>query len=252
MSFGHERLDVYRAAIEYVGWAYRLCEGLKGHRNAKDQLLRASQAIPLNIAEGNGKATDGDRRRYFEIARGSALECGAIQDVLEVCGALSTEDNASTKAVLDRIVAMLTKLGRRGYSVAEEAAGYAGAGIDSDTDADSDPVGTQRANAPVRTIHRRVNDEPNTSRFGKAEPQARVAMSSMVNGERTRSARGKTTVQSNSNQLAAVPGQRPILSSYVKFAADTGYPVCRAKTAISSGCESHPVTGRSSRKQSGR
>jgi len=70
MSFGHERLEVYRAAVEYVGWAYRLCEGLKGHRNAKEQLLRASQAIPLNIAEGNGKATDGDRRRYFEIARG--------------------------------------------------------------------------------------------------------------------------------------------------------------------------------------
>ena len=52
MGFGHEKLDVYRAAIEYVGWAYRFCEGLKGHRNAKDQLLRASQAMPLNIAEG--------------------------------------------------------------------------------------------------------------------------------------------------------------------------------------------------------
>ncbi|MCK6555791.1 four helix bundle protein [Candidatus Binatia bacterium] len=65
MIFGHERLEVYRAAIEYVGWAYRLCEGIKGQRNAKEQLLRASPAIPLNIAEGNGKATDGDRRRYF-------------------------------------------------------------------------------------------------------------------------------------------------------------------------------------------
>ena len=148
MSFGHERLDVYRAAIAYLGWAYRLCEGIKGRRNAKEQLLRASQAIALNIAEGNGKATDGDRRRYFEIARGAALECGAIQDVLEVCGALSTEANAGAKAVLDRIVAMLTKLGRRGYTVAEEPAGYAGAGIDSDTDAESDPAGAAGA-APV-------------------------------------------------------------------------------------------------------
>src|SRR5262245_13680761 len=133
MGFGHERLDVYRAAIEYVGWAYRLCEALKGHRNAKQQLLRASQAIPLNIAEGNGKATEGDRRRYFEIARGSAMECGAIQDVLEVCGALSADENAKAKAVLDRIAAMLTKLGRRGYVVREASAGYAG-GIDTDTD----------------------------------------------------------------------------------------------------------------------
>lgn len=125
MAFGHEQLDVYRAAIEYVGWAYRLCGRLNGqHRHAKDQLLRASQAIPLNIAEGNGKATDGDRRRFFEIARGSALECGAVQDVLEVCGALSSQENADAKKLLDRIVAMLTRLGKRGYSVQEEPVGY--------------------------------------------------------------------------------------------------------------------------------
>ncbi|HCS89697.1 MAG TPA: hypothetical protein DIW77_06430, partial [Chromatiaceae bacterium] len=43
---------------------------------------RASQAIALNSAEGNGKATSEDRRRSFEIARGSALECAAIEDVL--------------------------------------------------------------------------------------------------------------------------------------------------------------------------
>lgn len=138
MSFGHEKLDVYRAAIEYVGWAYRFCEGLKGHRNAKDQLLRASQAIPLNIAEGNGKATDGDRRRYFEIARGSALECGAVQDVLQVCGAMSAEENIRNKALLDRIVAMLTGLGQRGYTVHETPSDYQITRNDTDSDTDPD------------------------------------------------------------------------------------------------------------------
>ena len=104
-------------------------QGLQGHRHAKDQLLRASQAIPLNIAEGNGKATGGDRRRTFEIARGSALESGAVQDVLQVCGALSAEENESRKALLDRIVAMLTKLRQRGYAIHEEPAEYAGGSI---------------------------------------------------------------------------------------------------------------------------
>jgi four helix bundle protein len=73
MALGHEKLEVDRAAIESVGWAYRYCETLKGHRNAKDQRLRAAQAMALNITEGNGNATNGDRRRYVEIARGSAL-----------------------------------------------------------------------------------------------------------------------------------------------------------------------------------
>jgi len=56
MGFGHERLDAYRTSIAYVGRAYRFCETLKDHRNGKDQLLRASQAIPLDIAEGNGQS----------------------------------------------------------------------------------------------------------------------------------------------------------------------------------------------------
>jgi len=136
MTFGHKQLDVYRAAIEYVGWSFRLCERLKGQRDAKDQLLRASQAIPLNIAEGNGKATEGERRRFFEIARGSALECGAVQDVLEVCGALLPAENADAKRLLDRIFAMLTRLGKRGYLVREVPNKYGIGEVESDPDPD--------------------------------------------------------------------------------------------------------------------
>ena len=53
------------------------------------RLLRASQSIPLNIAEGNGRRGSQDRRRFFDIARASALECAAIQDVLIIGKALS-------------------------------------------------------------------------------------------------------------------------------------------------------------------
>jgi hypothetical protein len=40
MGFGHAKPDVYRTSIAYVGWAYRVCETLKDHPNAKDPLLR--------------------------------------------------------------------------------------------------------------------------------------------------------------------------------------------------------------------
>ncbi len=134
MTLGHEKLDVYRLSIDYVAWVYSQATKLKGiHRHARDQWLRASQSIPLNIAEGNGKATEADRRRYFEIARGSALECAAIQDVLRVGKALFEHDHQERKKHLDRIAAMLSKLGGRGYCVKEPQAAY-GNGIDSDTD----------------------------------------------------------------------------------------------------------------------
>ncbi len=104
MSFGHEQLDVY----------------------------------PLNIAEGSGKATDGEWRGFFEMARGSALECRAMQDVLEVCDAVSPEVNAGAKKLLDRIVAMLMMLGQRGYTVGEQPADDGIGRIDTDTDSDPD------------------------------------------------------------------------------------------------------------------
>ena len=98
MTLGHEKLDVYRLSIGYVAWVYEKAKGLNGvHRAAREQWLRASQSIPLNIAEGNGKTSEADRRRYFEIARGSALECAATQDVLVVGKALDRKESRQHK-----------------------------------------------------------------------------------------------------------------------------------------------------------
>jgi four helix bundle protein len=125
MGLGHEKLDVYRLSIGYVAWVYEKADGLTGnHRSAPDQWLRASQSIPLNIAEGNGKTAEADRRRYFEIARGSVLECGAIQDVLVVGKALDEQESLARKTELDRMAAMLSRLGGRGYCVAENFVPY--------------------------------------------------------------------------------------------------------------------------------
>ena len=146
MTLGHEKLDVYRLSIKYVAWVYKRAGHLKGvHRSARDQWLRASQSIPLNIAEGNGKASEADRRRYFEIARGSVLECAAIQDVLVVGEALDINESKKRKIALDRMVAMLSRLGGRGYRVKENCATYSNVdfGPESDSDADFDSTEEQ-------------------------------------------------------------------------------------------------------------
>ncbi len=44
----------------------------------KDQLLRASSSICLNLGEGAGKTSTRDQRRFFEIAMGSLRESQAI------------------------------------------------------------------------------------------------------------------------------------------------------------------------------
>jgi four helix bundle protein len=53
MQFGHEQRDVYRVSTRYMPWAHQVVKSLTGlDRPTRDQLLRASQSIPLNIAEG--------------------------------------------------------------------------------------------------------------------------------------------------------------------------------------------------------
>ncbi len=106
--FDHENLDVYQASIEFVSWAEILLEKLPKGLAVTNQLDRASTSIPLNLAEGNGKYTEADRCRFFDIARGSALECAACLDVLVAKKRIDSAEEG--KAILVRIVSMLVGL----------------------------------------------------------------------------------------------------------------------------------------------
>ena len=64
----------------------------------------------MNIAEGNGKRSKKDRCRYLDIARGSALESAACLDVFVARKLTVPEEVAAGKALLRRVVEMLTKL----------------------------------------------------------------------------------------------------------------------------------------------
>jgi four helix bundle protein len=107
-SFDHEKLNVYQEAIKFVAWADELLETLPKNLAVHSQLDRAATSIPLNIAEGNGKYTAADRCRFFDIARGSALECAACLDVLVAKRRLVPVE--SGKGILVPIVSMLVGL----------------------------------------------------------------------------------------------------------------------------------------------
>ncbi|MEX2015513.1 MAG: four helix bundle protein [Candidatus Hydrogenedentales bacterium] len=110
-TFDHEKLHVYQASLDLVGEVWSLTKNLDTkHKNARDQLIRASQSIPLNIAEGNGKRTRADRNRFLGIAAGSAMECAAALDILVCCEGCTTSDVQEPKNLLSRIIAMLTKM----------------------------------------------------------------------------------------------------------------------------------------------
>jgi four helix bundle protein len=125
--FDHEKLNVYQNALGFVEWIDKKILAGRKKLSVYDQIDRASTSIPLNIAEENGKYSSKDRCRYFDIARGSALECASCLDVLHLKDLLEVSKKDEGKEKLRVIVSMLIGLiksnSNRSY---EEAVMYSG------------------------------------------------------------------------------------------------------------------------------
>ncbi len=108
--FDHEKLKVYQRALDFVEFTDALLSTFPKSMAVCDQLDRASTSIPLNIAGGDGKFTSKDRCRFFDIARGSALECATALDVLVRKGKSEETTGTEGKEILREVVSMLVGL----------------------------------------------------------------------------------------------------------------------------------------------
>jgi len=108
--FDHEKLNVYQISLEFAAWAGTLLESVSHKAAVKDQLDRASTSVTLNIAEGNGKTSMSERRRFLGIARASAIECAASLDIFVARKFASNADVIPGKEMLRSVVSMLFKL----------------------------------------------------------------------------------------------------------------------------------------------
>ena len=107
----YQKLDVYQCSIQFIALvALLICKLPRGYFFLADELKRASVSIPQNVAEGVGKRAVADRSRYLGIARGSAMERGAILDVGATLKLFSANDHEKGMELLERIVSMLTKM----------------------------------------------------------------------------------------------------------------------------------------------
>lgn len=113
--FDHENLDVYRLEFEFISWLTDLLAEIKiapGVPIAEiaNQIDRSSLSSLLNTAEGNSKRQLKVRAKFFDDARGSAAESAACLDGMVAKRLCESARVLEGKAVLLRIVQMLSKL----------------------------------------------------------------------------------------------------------------------------------------------
>jgi len=113
-KLSHEKLDVCQRSIEFLAVALQLLESVpKGNAMIIDQLKRASTSVPLNIAEAAGYPSEAKRAHHYQVARGSALECGAALNVGQILKVGNLSLIPKGKELLVSVVSMLSKMCRR-------------------------------------------------------------------------------------------------------------------------------------------
>jgi four helix bundle protein len=75
------------------------------------QLATASESVALNLGEGRLRR-DGDKRRHFEMAAGSASEVTVALRIAVAKRYITDAEAAEVDVVLDRVRAMLYRLTR--------------------------------------------------------------------------------------------------------------------------------------------
>ena len=74
------------------------------------QIRRAAFSVHLNLAEGFSRKSQTERKRFFEISRGSIIEIDAALDAAEDLGYCRKEDLQNLGQWMSRCFSMLSKL----------------------------------------------------------------------------------------------------------------------------------------------
>ena len=108
---GYEKLKVYQASLECVELGVKLTENIpRGFSELRSQLRRSIFSVSLNIAEGAGRSAKAEKRRFYAIARGSAMESAAVCDILRQCKIIDENLYLEIKTKLRDVIAMLSRM----------------------------------------------------------------------------------------------------------------------------------------------
>jgi four helix bundle protein len=112
LELAHTKLDVFSAGKNFVLSCYKISRLLPQDErfNMTQQLRRAALSVQLNIAEGSSRKSAIERRRYYEIARGSVVEVDTILEIAVELEYLKKENMTETGDLIVKIFKMLSKM----------------------------------------------------------------------------------------------------------------------------------------------
>ena len=112
LTLNHQKLDIYTVSKSFVQECYRITQKLPSEErfNLVSQIRRAGLSVHLNISEGCSRKSEVERKRYYEVSRGSLIEIDAALDILEDLCYYKIEELQPLGQLLIRCFGMLSKM----------------------------------------------------------------------------------------------------------------------------------------------
>ena len=79
MTYIMKNFRTYQLAVDF----YKQCQKVEVAEPIKSQFQRATLSVVLNLAEGTGKLTPKDKRKFYSIAMGSLRETQCILELID-------------------------------------------------------------------------------------------------------------------------------------------------------------------------
>ena len=94
LQLAHTKLDVFSISKLFVLDCYRITKNFPSEEKFSliQQIRRAALSVHLNVAEGCSRKSFVERKRFFEVSRGSVIEVDTAFDIASALGYCKQEE----------------------------------------------------------------------------------------------------------------------------------------------------------------
>ena len=112
LELSHTKLDVFVVSKEFVLSCYKETKSFPSEERFGmiSQIRRAALSVHLNVAEGCSRKSLSERKRFYEIARGSIIEIDAAIDITTKLKYTSKDNLKELGELMVRVFQMISKM----------------------------------------------------------------------------------------------------------------------------------------------
>jgi four helix bundle protein len=112
LQLDHQKLDIYKISRIFVKECYLATKNFPVEEKfaLTQQIRRAALSVHLNIAEGCSRKSETERKRFFEVSRGSVIEIDGALNLASDLDYCKKENLKALSLTMVRTFSMLSKM----------------------------------------------------------------------------------------------------------------------------------------------